>query len=177
MSVLHQDDFYKDEATLFRENVFYDAELQYHNWELPECFDGQRFRQELQRSTKESLASCEGDSTSTSSSTHDFVVLEGILIFEDPELTSSMRKRYFVDLPYAECRDRRAKRTYLPPEPAGYFDKYYWPSYVELKTKVEEKVARGELEITYLDSEKESIDELVVKMVEEVTDILGRAEA
>ena len=47
--MLHQDDFYKDEATLFEENVLYDDDLKYHNWELAECFDGERFRREVRR--------------------------------------------------------------------------------------------------------------------------------
>ena len=83
-----------------------------------------------------------------------------------------MTKRYFLHLPLEECRQRRSKRNYLPPEPDGYFDKYYWPSYVEQKARIDGKVEKGDLEMTYLDSEKENIDELVARIMDDIKDVI-----
>ena len=166
--MLHQDDFYKDEETLTRENVFYDDDLKYHNWELAECFDGERFRREVLR-----LRDDHGAAAAAPTRTNHVIVVEGILVFEDPVISSSMSKRYFLHLPVDECRKRRSKRCYEPPEPRGYFDKYYWPSYVDLKRRMDVQVAEGNLAVTYLDSENESIDALLDTMMKDVRDIFG----
>jgi len=169
VSVLHQDDFYKDEETLFRENVFYDKDLKYHNWELPACFDGERFRKDFGRLLPKTD---DDENNPPTSSNANFIILEGILIFEDTLISSAMTKRYFLHLPLEECRQRRSKRNYLPPEPDGYFDKYYWPSYVEQKARIDGKVGKGDLEMTYLDSEKENIDELVARIMDDIKDVI-----
>ena len=40
---------------------------------------------------------------------------------------------YYLDLNFDECRKRRFRRTYNPPDPPNYFDGHVWPSYLIAK--------------------------------------------
>ena len=183
VSVLHQDDFYKDEKTLFQENIFFDEEMKYHNWELPECFDKDQFREEfllLKESggavpiTSSGIKTSEDKATAaaaSSSSSSQVIILEGILIFEDLFLTSQMTERYFLDLSKDKCFARRKERDYFPPEPEGYFDKYYWPSYLDIKQNIADRVSDGSIEVTYLDSENDSIENLLARLTDDIAGI------
>ncbi|CAF4428251.1 unnamed protein product, partial [Adineta steineri] len=51
------------------------------------------------------------------------------------EIKSIFNLSYYFDLDFDECRQRRNRRTYNPPDPLDYFDKYVWPSYLIAKEK------------------------------------------
>ncbi len=57
--------------------------------------------------------------------------MDGITLFCHPPTAALIDLRYFVTLDRSECRRRRERRTYDPPDVAGYFDKVVWPAYLE----------------------------------------------
>ncbi|XP_043091828.1 nicotinamide riboside kinase 1-like [Puntigrus tetrazona] len=76
-----------------------------------------------------------------SESTNVFVlVVEGFLIFNHGPLNTLFNKRYFLQIPYEICKERRSSRVYVPPDPPGYFDGYVWPMYLKNKKTMEEAV-------------------------------------
>lgn len=59
----------------------------------------------------------------------NILVIEGFLIFNCEEVGDMCQIKIDVQLSYDECCKRRLKRTYNPPNPAGYFEKIIWPFY------------------------------------------------
>ncbi|KAH8255184.1 hypothetical protein KR038_000192 [Drosophila bunnanda] len=59
----------------------------------------------------------------------NFLLVEGFMIFNQPELLALCNLKYHFHLPYEKCFDRRSKRTYDPPDVTGYFELCVWPHY------------------------------------------------
>ncbi|XP_023608151.1 nicotinamide riboside kinase 1 isoform X9 [Myotis lucifugus] len=93
---------------------------------------------------------------STERNTEDVPVLiiEGFLLFNYKPLESIWNRRYFVTIPYEECKRRRSTRVYEPPDPPGYFDGHVWPMYLKHRQEIEDI----EWEIVYLDGTKSKED-------------------
>lgn len=64
------------------------------------------------------------------------LLVEGIMIFNQRDMLHYFDKMYFITLPYDECWKRRQTRTYIPPDPEGYFDKVVWSHYLKFKDEV-----------------------------------------
>ncbi|XP_037928802.1 nicotinamide riboside kinase 1 [Teleopsis dalmanni] len=59
----------------------------------------------------------------------NILILEGFMIFNQPELLTLCNLKFHFHLPYEKCYERRRKRTYDPPDVTGYFEMCVWPYY------------------------------------------------
>ncbi|XP_077456760.1 nicotinamide riboside kinase 1 [Stigmatopora argus] len=99
-----------------------------------------------------------------SSPDHVFVlIVEGFLIFNHRSLNEMMDKRYFMEIPYVTCKERRSLRVYKPPDPPGYFDGHVWPRYLKNRQEMEKAVTG----IVFLDGLK-SKEELLAAVYQDV---------
>ncbi|XP_073695733.1 nicotinamide riboside kinase 1 [Garra rufa] len=95
---------------------------------------------------------CAVRSTASEPSNVFVLIVEGFLIFNHRPLNSLFNKRYFLQIPYETCKERRSSRVYVPPDPPGYFDGYVWPMYLKNRKAMEETVN----DIVFLDGTQKS---------------------
>lgn len=108
ISILHQDDFYHTDDHEHLESI---PEINYHAWDKISAYNMNKMM------------------VSINSQTSNILVLEGILLLEDNKILELADLKFFITLDKDKCFERRIARSYIPPEPAGYFDKYAWPEY------------------------------------------------
>jgi len=84
------------------------------------------------------------------------VILDGILIFNHPELLNVCDLKFFMTLDYETCSERRATRSYDPPDVPGYFEKIVYPHYI--KNMEDMKVLDKNDDIIYLDGATSILD-------------------
>ncbi|XP_019372985.1 PREDICTED: nicotinamide riboside kinase 1 isoform X2 [Gavialis gangeticus] len=163
-SIISQDDFFKPESEVetdergFKQydvlDALYIEEMvkSIHAWK--------------ENSTRSSF------STGDSKATHDnlrsaeeihILIVEGFLLYNYEPLNELWNRRYFITLPYEECKRRRSTRVYHPADPPGYFDGHVWPMYLKHKSEFEEKTSN----IVYLDG-TESQEELLSHMYNDI---------
>ncbi|EDW68706.1 nicotinamide riboside kinase 1 [Drosophila virilis] len=90
------------------------------------------------------------------------LLIEGFMIFNQPELLALCNLKYHFHLPYEKCYQRRIKRTYDPPDVTGYFELCVWPYYE--KNFAEYRDCK---DITFLNGEisKEKIFKFVLQRI------------
>lgn len=92
----------------------------------------------------------------------NILIIEGFMIFNQPELLQLCHLKYHFHLPYEKCFERRRKRTYDPPDVTGYFEMCVWPHYEKNFQQFRERK-----DITVLNGEicKEQIFKFVLQKI------------
>ncbi|XP_017842100.1 uncharacterized protein LOC108599639 [Drosophila busckii] len=90
------------------------------------------------------------------------LLVEGFMIFNQPELLQLCNIKYHFHLPYEKCFERRRRRTYDPPDVTGYFELCVWPYYEQNFSEY-----RDCKDITFLNGEisKEKIFKFVLQRI------------
>jgi len=145
--LFHQDEYYWLEDS---KNHVRDSKTGFINWEVMSSFDMQSALKDL----KSELAASSGnskklqprqwtiDNTFKNPDSYEtiidpttfehirLIVVEGILVLNDPEISERCDHRFFFELDKATCWHRRKSRTYDPEDQIGYFEGLAWPFYL-----------------------------------------------
>ncbi|XP_018336019.1 nicotinamide riboside kinase 1 [Agrilus planipennis] len=80
------------------------------------------------------------------------LIIEGFCIFNYRPVADLCDLKYYISLTKDECYSRRMKRSYIPPDVPGYFEKYVWPQHLQQKKDVEENIPN----VTWFDEHSEN---------------------
>ena len=176
--LIHQDDFYLPESQL-------PVRHGHADWDCPEAFDFAKFYSVLQTLDTTRYTSYEPEShliskyvSSLRKSVQDqlkeiekLVIVDGILLFHDKNLSNVFDVRVFVDGDYDILKARREQRVYDTMEgawkdPPGYFDTVVWPSYLYWnKDVLKDSDAQGILKFK---TERDDLDDMIRSVVNEM---------
>ncbi|XP_064032613.1 nicotinamide riboside kinase 1 isoform X2 [Pogoniulus pusillus] len=161
--VISQDDFFKPES---------EVETDERGFKLYDVLDA-LYMDELVKSIRNWMKSPASSGVLTElqspcdnpKNTEDVYILivEGFLLYNYKPLNELWHRRYFLTLPYEECKRRRSTRVYQPADTPGYFDGHVWPMYLKYKNELEENASN----IVYLDGTK-SQEELLASVYSDI---------
>ncbi|KAL3279516.1 hypothetical protein HHI36_017025 [Cryptolaemus montrouzieri] len=84
--------------------------------------------------------------------------VDGFLLFNYKPFLSLISMKYFFTLAKDECKKRRDKRVYDPPDIPGYFENCVWPEYIRHLEEIKNYVG----DITYLESETQETINIIL---------------
>lgn len=91
------------------------------------------------------------------------LIIEGFSVFNYKPIEEVCDLKYYLTLRQKECKERRLKRVYEPPDCPGYFEKCVWPEYLKLVKEVRQTVKN----VKYFDEDhKEPLKEVLVDIME-----------
>ncbi|XP_054843469.1 nicotinamide riboside kinase 1 isoform X2 [Eublepharis macularius] len=148
-TIISQDDFFKSQS---------EVAVDEHGFLQYDVLDA-LYMEEMVASIHSWMANPKGCALTSLNNMHDMqqetddcwvLIVEGFLLYNYRPLGDVWNKKYFLTIPYEECKKRRSSRIYNPPDPPGYFDGHVWPMYLKNKREMEE----NEMDIVYLDGTK-----------------------
>ncbi|KAM3937386.1 nicotinamide riboside kinase 2 [Leptodactylus fuscus] len=135
--VIHQDDFFKlpDQIEV--------GEDGFKQWDVITSIDMESMVNTVTAwvENPDKFARSHGIAPSHSSELDENVyilILEGFLLYNHKLLANLCSERYYLSIPYDECKRRRSGRNYTIPDPPGLFDGHVWPMYLKHKQEMEE---------------------------------------
>ncbi|XP_011822850.1 PREDICTED: nicotinamide riboside kinase 2 [Mandrillus leucophaeus] len=146
--VIHQDDFFKPQDQIAV------GEDGFKQWDVLESLDMEAMLDTVQAWLSSPL---EGKLTGA----------DRVSPAPPRPLVDLYSRRYFLTIPYEECKWRRSTRNYTVPDPPGLFDGHVWPMYQKYRQEME---ANG-VEVVYLDGTK-SREELFREVLEDIQNSL-----
>ncbi|NXA43221.1 NRK2 kinase, partial [Eudromia elegans] len=162
--VIHQDDFFKPQDQI---EVGEDG---FKQWDVLDSLDMEALvstvRAWVENPVKFARAHgvtvAPGPKAPPSGDPHVLLV-EGFLLYNYKPLVDLFDIRYYLAVPYEECKRRRSTRSYAVPDPPGLFDGHVWPMYLKHRKEMED----DGVDVVYLDGLK-SRDELYSEVLEDV---------
>ncbi|TKR92791.1 hypothetical protein L596_007370 [Steinernema carpocapsae] len=139
VTVVSQDDFFRPlEDVLTVQKAAEPLEF-FYDYDSPQSIDDVQFLAAIEKAK----------------SGFDYVIVEGNMISEFPEVFGMLDRVLFISLSREVCRMRREKRTdYVPADMPGYFEQIVWPAYEEHYRHTVE-MANEDPRITFLDGTAE----------------------
>ncbi|XP_074834372.1 nicotinamide riboside kinase 2 [Carettochelys insculpta] len=166
--VVHQDDFYKPQDQI---EVGEDG---FKQWDAMESLDMEAMVNTVHAWMEKprKFARCHGvnirpNPKAPAPEELHILVIEGFLLYNYQPLTDLFNRRYYLTIPYDECKRRRSTRHYPVPDPPGLFDGHVWPMYLKYRKEMES----NEVDVVYLDGLK-SREDLYNQVVEEIQNML-----
>ncbi|KAI6051409.1 NMRK2 [Marmota monax] len=170
--VIHQDDFFKPvaRAPLFQpQDQIAVGEDGFKQWDVLESLDMEAMLSTVRAwlSNPQKFARAHGVNVQPGAPDTHILLLEGFLLYSYKPLVDLYSRRYFLTVPYEECKWRRSTRTYTVPDAPGLFDGHVWPMYQKYKREME---ASG-VDVVYLDGTKPR-EELLREALEDIQNSL-----
>lgn len=88
----------------------------------------------------------------------EIILIEGFLLFNYEPALELFDFKYYITLDYDECKRRRLKRTYDPPDLPGYFEECVWPEYEKHLQEIKWNV----IDVHYLDGTANNNFEIII---------------